>query len=150
MKIALLALLCLLIQVAWLEFHRLNRIEPYRSVYAVACRLIGCELPEMEDRAQIQTSNLLVRSHPEVADALLVDVILQNNAPFEQTFPGLKLTFTDLQNQPVASRTLTPAEYLGGELAGRDKMPVRQPIHIGMEIADPGSAAVSYHITIVD
>jgi AAA ATPase containing von Willebrand factor type A (vWA) domain len=148
--LALVALVCLLAQVAWLEFDRLSRVEPYRSAYAVVCRYVGCQLPELRDRSQIQTSNLLVRSHPDVADALQVDVILQNNAAFEQTFPVLELTFTNLRSEPVASRRLTPAEYLGGELAGRDKMPVRQPIHIALEIADPGRDAVSYHITIVD
>lgn len=148
--LALIALVCLLAQVAWLEFDRLSRVEPYRSAYAVVCRYAGCELPELRDRSQIQTSNLLVRSHPDIADALQVDVILQNNAAFEQAFPVLELTFTNLRSEPVASRRLTPAEYLGGELAGRDKMPVRQPIHIALEIADPGRDAVSYHITIVD
>lgn len=148
--LALVALLCLLAQVAWLEFDRLSRIEPYRSAYSVACRVIGCELPELLDRQQIQTSNLLVRSHPELVDALQVDVILQNNASFEQTFPVLELTFTNLRSEPVATRRLDPTDYLGGELAGRNKMPVRQPIHIALEIADPGSEAVSYHIKIVD
>ncbi len=148
--LALVALVCLLAQVAWLEFDRLSRVEPYRSAYAVVCRYVGCQLPELRDRSQIHTSNLLVRSHPDIADALQVDVILQNNAPFEQTFPVLELTFTNLRSEPVASRRLTPAEYLGGELAGRDKMPIRQPIHIALEIADPGRDAVSYHITIVN
>lgn len=148
--LALIALLSLLAQVAWLEFDRLSRVEPYRSAYGIACRIVGCQLPELLDRSQIHTSNLLVRSHPEIADALQVDVILQNNAPFEQTFPVLELTFTNLRSEPVASRRLEPADYLGGELAGRDKMPVRQPIHIALEIADPGSEAVSYHITIVN
>ena len=148
--LALIALLCLLAQVAWLEFDRLSRVEPYRSAYSVACQIVGCELPELLDRSQIQTSNLLVRSHPDVIDALQVDVILQNNAPFEQTFPVLELTFTNLRSEPVATRRLEPSDYLGGELAGRDKMPVRQPIHIALEIADPGSEAVSYHITIVE
>ncbi len=148
--LALVALVCLLTQVAWLEFDRLSRVEPYRSAYAVVCRYVGCQLPELRDRSQIQTSNLLVRSHPDITDALQVDVILQNNAVFEQAFPVLELTFTNLRSEPVASRRLTPAEYLGGELAGRDKMPVRQPIHIALEIADPGRDAVSYHITIVD
>lgn len=148
--LALLALLLLLAQVAWLEFHRLNTVEPYRSFYALVCRHIECTLPELVDRRQISTSNLVVRSHPEADNALLVDVILQNNADFEQTFPTLLLTFSDLHNQPVASRRLAPSDYLGGELAGRDNMPVKQPIHIGLEIVDPGPEAVSYSIAIVD
>jgi predicted Zn finger-like uncharacterized protein len=148
--LVLVALICLLVQVAWLEFHRLNRLEPYRSIYGIACQVLGCTLPELRDLSQIQTSNLVVRSNPELEGVLKVDVILQNNAPFEQAFPNIQLTFTNMNNEPVAARVLQPAEYLGGELAGRDKMPERQPIHIGMEIADPGQDAVSYHISIVD
>lgn len=148
--LALVALMLLLGQVAWLEFHRLSRVEPYRSMYAVACQYLNCTLPDLIDRTKIKTSNLVVRSHPEVENALMVDVILQNNAEFEQTFPSLLLTFADLRNETVASRLLTPDEYLGGELAGRDTMPVKQPIHIGLEIVDPGEEAVSYSIAIVD
>jgi len=148
--LVLLALVCLVGQVAWLEFHRLNRLEPYRSMYGVACEVLGCTLPELRDLTQIQTSNLVVRANPELDGVLLVDVILQNNAAFEQTFPNIQLTFTNMSNTPVATRTLRPTDYLGGEMAGRDKMPVRQPIHIGLEIADPGRDAVSYHISIVE
>lgn len=148
--LAVVALTALLIQIAWLEFNRLNRVEPYRSMYGIACSVIGCELPEMIDRGLIKTSNLLVRSHPKVSNALLVDVILQNNANFEQTFPNLILTFTDIKNKPVAERKLTPDEYLGGELKGRSTMPIKHPIHISLEIVDPGSNAVSYSIAIVD
>lgn len=148
--LALIALVALLLQIAWLQFHRLNRIEPYRSFYAVACEVVGCELPELVDRSQISTSNLLVRTHPKAEDALQVDVILQNDAPFEQPFPSLLLQFSDLQNRPVASRKLLPKEYLGGELSGQDLMPTRQPIRITVEIVDPGKDAVSYSIAIVD
>jgi hypothetical protein len=148
--LVLLALLCLLVQVAWLEFNRLSRIEPYRSIYGVACQVLGCTLPELRDRSQIATSNLMVRTHPDISGALQVDVILQNNAPFEQTFPRIRLTFSNLHDETVATRVLMPEEYLGGELAGRKSMPVRQPIHVGLEIADPGPDAVSYHIDIVD
>lgn len=148
--LAVVALCALLVQVAWLEFHRLNRVEPYRSLYKVACGVLNCELPEMIDRKAVKTSNLLVRSHPEAENALMVDVILQNDAEFQQTFPSLLLTFTDIKNQPVAVRKLLPEEYLGGELEGQTLMPVKHPIHISLEIVDPGSSAVSYSIAIVD
>lgn len=148
--LAVVALAVLLVQVAWLEYPRLNRTEPYRSVYAVACSVLGCKLPALIDHSQIKTSNLLVRSHPEVENALMVDVILQNNAEFEQAFPSLLLTFSNLKNEAVAARKLAPSDYLGGELSGIDNMPVKQPIHISLEIVDPGKDAVSYSIAIID
>lgn len=145
-----LALILLLGQIAWLQYPNLNRIEPYRGFYSVACNLLGCELPAQQDAAAIRTSNLVVRSHPRIENALMVDVILQNTAPFEQDFPELELTFSDMQSKPLAQRRFTPSEYLGGELSGQTRMPVRQPVHIALEIVDPGEKAVNYRIDILN
>lgn len=147
--LSLLALLALLGQVAWLQYPALNRVEPYRGFYAIACDVLGCQLPPQIDLQAIRTSNLVVRSHPRQQNALMVDVVLQNTAPFAQPFPVLKLTFSDLDGEAVAQRRFSPNEYLGGELAGQNTMPVRQPVHIAMEIVDPGSNAVNYRIEVV-
>ena len=92
----------------------------------------------------------MVRSHPNLKNALMVDAVLQNNASFPQTFPSLDLVFTDLQGEPLAARRFTPEQYLGGEVAGRRDIPIKQPVHISLEIVDPGPKAVSYFITIAD
>ncbi|WP_075185893.1 DUF3426 domain-containing protein [Teredinibacter haidensis] len=140
--------IALVAQVAWLQFDRLNRTEPYRSYYAQACQWLNCTLPPLVNRAEIHAVNLVVRSHPERSNALVVDAVLQNAAAFPQRFPSLDLVFTDMQDQPVAARRFEPREYLGGEMAGKDSMPSKQPIHIALEIADPGPKAVGYRITI--
>lgn len=146
--IACLAFIILIGQVAWLQFYKLNQLEPYRTGYAIACNVFGCDLPILKDLSKIEVSNLLIRSHPSEANTLMVDVILKNTASFKQRFPELRLTFTDLRNNPISTRKLTPKEYLGGELTGRKMMPIKQPIHIGIEIVDPGKQAVSYTMAI--
>lgn len=148
--LSLLAVAMLLAQLAALNFDALSRIEPYRSYYASVCPLVGCELPPLVDRSRIRATNLVVRSHPDLKNALMVDAVLQNNASFPQTFPSLDLVFTDLQGEPLAARRFTPDQYLGGEVAGRRDIPVKQPVHISLEIIDPGPQAVSYFITIAD
>lgn len=145
-----LAFVLLLVQVAWLQYPRLNRVEPYRSWYASACVVLGCQLPPQQDVSAIRTSNLVVRSHPNQANALMVDVILQNTAPFTQAFPGLALTFSNLQGDVVAQRVFGPNQYLGGEMTGQSQMPIRQPVHIALAIVDPGPTAVNYRVEVVD
>ena len=145
---SLAAALLLITQIAWLGFHRFNKEQPYRSFYQVACGLIGCELPPLQDYNKITASNLIVRSHPEYTNALQVDVILQNSANFEQPFPNVVLEFSDSRNKPIFARKFAPDEYLGGELSGRKMMPIKHPIHIAFEIKDPGESAVSYQILI--
>ena len=148
--LSLVALFVLAGQIAWLQYPAFNRIEPYRSFYSRVCDIIGCQLPVQQNRAEIHTSNLVVRSHPRVEGALMVDVILQNNAPFQQSFPELELTFSDVNGRIMAQRQFTPDEYLGGELTGQRMMPVKQPIHIALEIVDPGRQAVNYQIAVAD
>lgn len=146
--LALAALLVLVVQVAWLQFDRFSRIEPYRSAYAVACSVLGCDLPALVDRSRIRAYNLVVRNHPEREGALIVDAILLNNARFEQPFPELVLEFSDLNGSAIAAREFAPDEYLSGELAGRDTMPPNQPIHLTLELVDPGENAVNYRAYI--
>ena len=131
-------------QIAYFKFDYFSRVEPYRTAYLFTCPLLGCEVPALVDTSQILATNLVVRNHPDTANALMVDAILINNAPFEQPFPDLILSFSKLDETPVASRRFTPKEYIGGELAGMKYIPQRQPVHITLEISDPGPEAVNY------
>jgi predicted Zn finger-like uncharacterized protein len=137
----------LFFQIAYFKFDYFSRVEPTRTAYLFTCPLFGCDVPPLVDILEIETTNLIVRNHPKVGEALLVDAILINKAPFEQPFPDLILSFSKLDETPVASRRFTPKEYLGGELAGMKYIPERQPVHISLEIADPGPEAVNYTLS---
>lgn len=141
--------LLLVVQVAIIRFDSLSKHPSYRPLYASACNIIGCSLPTLIDTQQIRTTNLIVRSHPQQQNALIIDAILINNAKFQQIFPALQLEFSDINNQLVASRQLQPDEYLRGELAGAKQMSNNQPIQLSIEIVDPGEAAVNYQLTVV-
>ena len=68
---------------------------------------------------------------------MIVDAVIINEASHPQPWPKLSLAFTDLHDQPVASRTFRPREYLGGELAGSKEMPANQAIRLSLELARP-------------
>lgn len=143
----LLALAGLLAQYAVYNFDELARQDRYRPWFEQLCPSIGCSLPSKVDISQIRSSNLVVRSHPEFSGALVVDAILYNRAPFAQPFPLLEMRFADLGGQLVASRRFKPSEYLAGELAGQSEMPPQTPIHISLDILDPGPRAVNYSLS---
>ncbi len=149
-SLSIVAVSCLGLQYAWIQFDTLAREPSYRPLYTAACVVVGCELPDMFNPAAIRSSNLVVRSDPEMHGALIVDAILQNNASYEQPFPDLELYFSDLDNFPVASRHFRPAEYLSGEMAGKNQMPPAKSIHISLQIVDPGDKAVNYRLQISD
>jgi predicted Zn finger-like uncharacterized protein len=129
------------------HFEELARQDQYRPWFAQACPELGCTLPSKVDVEQIRSSNLVVRSHPDFSGALVVDAIIYNRANFSQPFPLLEMRFADLNGQLIASRRFKPSEYLSGELAGQSEMPPQTPIHISLDILDPGPKAVNYSLS---
>lgn len=134
-------------QYIWYHFDELARQDQYRPWFQELCPTLGCDVPSKVDIGRIKSSNLVVRSHPDFKGALVVDAIIYNRAPFSQPFPLLELRFADLNGQLIASRRFKPAEYLSGELAGKDEMPSQTPIHIALDILDPGPKAVNYSLS---
>lgn len=142
----LIALAGLVGQYVYYNLDELARQERYRPWLEQICPLAGCTLPSRVDIEQIRSSNLVVRSHPDFKGALVVDAIIYNRAPFPQPFPLLEFSFADINGNPIASRSFKPGEYLSGELTGQQQMPSQVPIHISLDILDPGTRAVNYSL----
>jgi predicted Zn finger-like uncharacterized protein len=145
--LVLVALGALAGQYVWYHFEELARQDQYRPLFQEICPQVGCKVPAKVDIKLLKSSNLVVRSHPEFQGALVVDAIIYNRASFPQPFPVLELKFADAGGQPVANRRFKPAEYLSGELAGKDEMPPQTPIHIALDVLDPGTKAVNYSLS---
>ncbi|UST64753.1 DUF3426 domain-containing protein [Pseudomonas moraviensis] len=128
------------------HFEELARQDQYRPWFQQICPQIGCTVPSKVDIGKIKSSNLVVRSHPEFSGALVVDAIIYNRATFSQPFPLLELRFADLNGHLIASRRFKPGEYLSGDLEGLAEMPPQTPIHIALDILDPGPKAVNYSL----
>lgn len=144
--LCVLALLALPAQFIYYNFDALARDQHSRPLLENLCFLAQCELPARVDISRIRSANLLVRQHPEFPNALAIDVILYNRADFEQPFPVLQMHFTDAGGRNVASRRFRPEEYLSGELAGVRLMPPQTPIHVALDMLDPGPQASGYSL----
>lgn len=138
---------CLALAGQYLHFsaNTIARNPSYLPWIQRFCQFTGCVI-DLRDISRITTTNLLIQSHPKIVNALKVNVTLQNNAPFQQPFPELVLVFEDINGKTVASRSLRPSEYLRGDLADLSLMPAGQPVHLELEILDPGSSAQSYRL----
>ena len=143
----LLACMGLVTQYLWFNKNHLSLNPELRPYYQAVCHRLGCQLPPIDNTSQIQSAQLLVRSHPEKPDMMIVDAVVVNQSDYPQPWPDLSLAFTDINDQPVASRLFTPNEYLGGELAGSLEMPASQAIRLSIELMDPGPEAVNYRLT---
>jgi len=141
------AAITLVAQILWYQFASWSVNPTTRPLYSVLCKVVGCELPVMRDADAFVATELVVRSHPDVAEALLVNAVIVNRAEFSQPFPVLELKFAALQGRVVAGRQFRPEEYLAGELSGAGVLERNVPVHVELAIADPGTEAVNYYLT---
>ena len=139
-------LITLLAQLAWFHYDKLAQFDQLRPLYEKGCQLVGCKLPDLVDTTKIKSQNLIVRSHPTARKALIIDAVIVNQAPFDQPFPNLALYFSDLNNNIIAQRLFEPSDYIAGEIKNWSAMPKGTPIHISIEILDPGKNAVNYSV----
>ena len=136
----------LIAQVTWFQFDRLSAIPELRPFYEKGCELAGCELKPLINVEAIQSRKLVVRTDPDDRSQLVVDAVIINRADFEQPFPAIALTFSNLNGDVVAQSLFTPEEYLAGEGLELDAMPTDTPVRIAINIRDPGRDAVNYNI----
>lgn len=146
--LVVLALLGTLVaQVTWFQFDRLSAIPQLRPFYEQGCELAGCKLKPLVNVDAIQSRKLVVRTDPENRSQLIVDAEIINRAGFEQPFPAIALTFSNLNGDVVAQSTFLPEEYLAGDAESLDNMPPETPVRIAISIRDPGRDAVNYNLS---
>ncbi|NWO05257.1 MAG: zinc-ribbon domain-containing protein [Alteromonadaceae bacterium] len=147
-SLAILALLGLLIaQVTWFQFDRLAAIPQLRPFYEQACELAGCELQPLVNVQAIESRKLVVRTNPDNRSQLIVDAVMVNRAGFEQPYPAIALTFSNLNGDVVAQSTFTPDEYLAEQAPEPALLPKDTPVRIAITIRDPGRDAVNYNLS---
>ncbi|SEG72359.1 DUF3426 domain-containing protein [Marinobacterium lutimaris] len=144
---SLVAAAILLGQVFWFERDKIALLSDFSPLYTLVCESLPCEL-DSSAYDNIENLQMVVRPHPSFADALRVDIRLQNNAAFRQPYPALGLTFSNVRGQVVARRIFHPGEYLDN---GRQnaRMPSQVPVEIQLEITDPGEGALSYTLDLL-
>ncbi|MDE1461251.1 DUF3426 domain-containing protein [Spartinivicinus poritis] len=147
LSVNLIAIAAIVTQLAWYNFDEYATKLSWRPYYATACKLIGCELPPLVDVGKVVSRKLIVRSHPKFQNALVIDTVIINKARFQQPFPLIEFSFSDLSGQLVATRQFAPDEYLSGEAAGLTMMPSNVPVRLSLDVVDPGPTAVNYNIS---
>jgi len=132
----------------WLFFNFDNNAQqpPWHNLYATTCNTLGCELPQYNNVTAIKTERLVIKTHPEYSNVLIVDMIISNSSRNAQPMPLLDMTFFSINGQPLAKRLLQPGEYLGKQFQQLSSMPAKTPIHLSFAILDPGNKAVNYSV----
>jgi hypothetical protein len=108
------------------------------------CDLTGCELPLRKNLERIILLDREVRSHPVNREALQVTATIVNTADYLQSFPVIRITLSNRHGRIIASRDFQPTDYLSDNIDIGKGLTPKQPLHIELEVLDPGKDAVGF------
>jgi len=148
--LAILLIITLGLQLIWFKRSELSERAEWRPRIEWMCTQLPCMVAAQRDLTAISSENLVVRSHPDAENALLVSLNFRNDAVFAQPFPALTLKFTDIDQQQVGIRRFLPREYLQEELWEIALMPPNTSVQARVDIVDPGSNAINYEVFLGD
>jgi len=127
------------------ERARLYNNPQIRPIYENFCSVVGCTVPLPFDPEQMGLMRRSIYPHPEVEDALVINVVIKNKANFAQRYPVLVIRLEETSGKPLATRDFPPQEYLEPRI-WRDSTTIDAgaAISITLEIKDPGEKAGSF------
>jgi hypothetical protein len=128
--------------VLWWDRDALAQTVQGRRIVEPFCALLGCKVAPRRALDRIRVLSRDVSPHPTQAQALLVMLVMSNEAAFAQPFPLLQITLYDEQERPVGQRRFTPQEYLG--VADVPQMKPDQAVYVRLELVDPGRAVTGF------
>jgi len=135
----------LLGQVLFAQREAFAQDPTLRPVLARMCTVAGCTLPPRRAVDQVELVRRNVYAHPNVKDALIIDITFVNNATFAQPYPILTVSLGNLHGRPLIRRNFKPREYLP-ELGPNARMAPGSPVHVSLEVRDPGRKARTFEI----
>ena len=131
----------------WLYLQRVplyGQQPQLRPVLERMCLWLHCELPLSRAPERIEIVERVVREHPRVAQALLVDLTFVSHAEGRIAYPVLELRLADLSGNRVAARRFTPAEYLPAPAGIAAGLPANLPVQVTLELLAPSLDVVSF------
>ncbi len=130
-------------QAVYYQRYELIENPRYQQQVINLCQILPCAEAEFSSTEQIRLLERNVFTHPVASNALMVTGSYVNQAPFAQKPPKLLISLFDVQGRLIANRLFTPPEYL---LENKNRGVVRPdlPVQFRLEIADPGTDALTY------
>lgn len=150
-SISAIVVLVALLGMQWTYFNRAGlAAEPgWRPALEQFCTLLRCDLPLRVDLSQLTIIERDVRQHPAADSALLINAAFENRADFAQPYPVFEVSFIDITGNPVAMRRFLPSEYLDTAFDQAAGLPSHAPVHVVLEVQDPGDKAVSFQFAFL-
>ena len=134
--------LFLLVQVVLAQRVELAGNARWRPLITSTCTLLRCDVPAWREPAAFTMLQRSVQPKAGTRGVLHVSASFRNDARWEQPWPTVLLTLSDMDGRQVGMRAFTPADYLGND--ARDVVSPGQSATIQLDVVEPAQQVVAF------
>lgn len=146
-----LLLVTILLQVIYFTRTSLAANYPFtKPLLQSACKVAHCAVALPKDITQLTIDDADIQEHREREGVLVFSSVLINHGAVSQTYPMIELTLTNMADEPVLRKILTPKEYLPASskvtegLAAQQEQPVKTSLGISEKAVTGFRVAIAY------
>ncbi len=146
---AFLLLLILLAQGVFLfRVELAARIPAVKPAIVRYCQILKCNVPLPQHAGMMSIESSELKDDPAHRNQIVLIALLRNRAVYAQAFPNLELTLTDLQDNALARRIFTPADYLPAQQNIPAGFPANQEFGINLRLDTADLKPVGYRLVL--
>jgi hypothetical protein len=134
--------LLLLVQIVLAQRVELAGNARWRPLITSTCALLRCDVPAWREPAAFTMLQRSVQPKAGTRGVLHVSASFRNDARWEQPWPTVLLTLSDMDGRQVGMRAFTPADYLGKD--ARDVVAPGQSATIQLDVVEPAQQVVAF------
>lgn len=115
-----------------------------------ACKMAHCAVPLPKDITQLTIDDADIQEHREREGVLVFSSVLINHGAVPQAYPMIELTLTNMADEPVLRKILSPKEYLPASsraeqgLKAQQEQPVKATLGIEEKAVTGFRVAIAY------
>ena len=137
---ALALLLC--VQVVLAQRETLAADASWRPLIAGVCPVLHCDVPSWREPTAFTMLQRSVQPKPGERGVLHVSASFRNDARWEQPWPTVLLTLSDMDGRQVGQRAFVPADYRGSSDNGL--IAPGQSATIQLDVVEPAQQVVAF------
>jgi len=133
-------------QFIYFEGSKLSQNVTFRPYLEIVCKGLGCQIADYQNLDEFE---VLQGSYtPNSDNTVTFKAVINNQAPFKQRMPNIKLTLLDYNEQLLAQRIFDPKDHIPG--AGKHaSIAPDATVSISLTIAAPKAPIGGYTLDLV-
>ncbi len=125
-----------------------SQYPPLRPHVEKICAWAGCSLPWGRDPALLKVESSDLIEELGAKGRYLLTATIANRAAVVQDYPHLELSLTDVNNQTLARRVLSPEAYLGKGTGRAEGLGAGASAQVNVRIDSQLANAAGYHVEL--